>query len=455
MKSKVLIDNSTLTAVQRLLGDIVIKNKSTIDGDILALENLIQCILLYDEIKFVDDYKESHRKSRNKRFDFIDKLEIDQINYKKLISLAKKSHKDIHIKKGKFQGEMKDIMESLKMNMIFTWDIQSSEYFLWGKMLTGSESSLKDEEQFKQQMALMMNQCRSSGTSGLPFMLEGKNSKGQKIKKSLSMKNSNQETEEQISDQTQLLINSLSWISLRTKFYLMTAKKENTDLFLHPIRNAFHINVLEQSSSETYTFQFIKEELNGTIKNTYKEITKSNRFKCGLLKLPIFSAWIISKVSSPEEIIPYALDLKSRKDFKRLREILFRLKENNFDLKQSNKFGLDIKNSLSKIEEEYCIRNNQGKLLSSIAFAFDLFTKNYSSLLIKGLGLIESPLRQTTTGHLFRSITKDLLSVSKMGDLHEKITSNVRLDDKEAYDQYIKTEEERYFKYSSDWKKLM
>ncbi len=44
--SYVLIDNSTLTSVQRLLGEIQINNKNIIEGDILATENLIQSILL-------------------------------------------------------------------------------------------------------------------------------------------------------------------------------------------------------------------------------------------------------------------------------------------------------------------------------------------------------------------------------------------------------------------------
>jgi hypothetical protein len=52
-----LIDNSTLTSIQRILGDIPVKNRAIIDNDILALENYIQAILFYDEIICIDDYK--------------------------------------------------------------------------------------------------------------------------------------------------------------------------------------------------------------------------------------------------------------------------------------------------------------------------------------------------------------------------------------------------------------
>lgn len=64
--SYVLIDNSTLTSVQRLLGEIQINNKNIIEGDILATENLIQSILFYDDILVIDDYKEEFKEERKK-----------------------------------------------------------------------------------------------------------------------------------------------------------------------------------------------------------------------------------------------------------------------------------------------------------------------------------------------------------------------------------------------------
>ena len=48
--SYALIDNASLTAVQRVLGQITIKNPDTVSGDLTAMENLIQAILLYDDL---------------------------------------------------------------------------------------------------------------------------------------------------------------------------------------------------------------------------------------------------------------------------------------------------------------------------------------------------------------------------------------------------------------------
>lgn len=59
-----MIDNSTLTAVQRLTGKIPVYNRYSLDGDILAFEMLIQTILFFDDIYYVDDYKEKFRAER-------------------------------------------------------------------------------------------------------------------------------------------------------------------------------------------------------------------------------------------------------------------------------------------------------------------------------------------------------------------------------------------------------
>lgn len=66
-----IVDNATLTAIQRLCGAISIKNKHTIDGDILAFETFIQAVLFYDDLFYFDDYKVAHREERATFFKYI------------------------------------------------------------------------------------------------------------------------------------------------------------------------------------------------------------------------------------------------------------------------------------------------------------------------------------------------------------------------------------------------
>ncbi len=102
-----LIDNSTLTAVQRILGEIPIKNKYTIDGDILALENYIQSILFYDKIVYLDDYKDNYCISREKFFNNMMKFKPCEIGYQSLIKTTKGLTEDIIpcVEGGKFTDE--------------------------------------------------------------------------------------------------------------------------------------------------------------------------------------------------------------------------------------------------------------------------------------------------------------------------------------------------------------
>jgi hypothetical protein len=90
-----LIDNSTLTGVQRLLGQIPIKNTIVTDMDVLCLESLIEAILFYDEIFVIDDYKEYFRDSRKKTFPFITALGAGAVPIDELIATSKKLTEDI------------------------------------------------------------------------------------------------------------------------------------------------------------------------------------------------------------------------------------------------------------------------------------------------------------------------------------------------------------------------
>lgn len=83
-----LIDNATLTAVQRLAGEALSKTDDSVDVDIVALENFIQATLFYDRLVAVDDYIEEHRDTRKATFPEITFLEKDGYRFTELEELA-------------------------------------------------------------------------------------------------------------------------------------------------------------------------------------------------------------------------------------------------------------------------------------------------------------------------------------------------------------------------------
>src|ERR671935_65550 len=56
-----LVASHEPTAVQRVLGHAPVRDRSVVDGDLVALEGLVQTVLFYDHVFFLDDYKERHR----------------------------------------------------------------------------------------------------------------------------------------------------------------------------------------------------------------------------------------------------------------------------------------------------------------------------------------------------------------------------------------------------------
>jgi hypothetical protein len=85
---RILIDNATLSGVERITGISQILNLNNIDNDILCLEKLVTAILFSDELIGIDDYKDDFRSSRLKNFDFIEFSKIDQPTYAALATDA-------------------------------------------------------------------------------------------------------------------------------------------------------------------------------------------------------------------------------------------------------------------------------------------------------------------------------------------------------------------------------
>jgi len=67
----VLIDNSTVTAVDRIMGNVPLNSYYQVDGNIAALESFIQAILFSDDVLCVDDYRSDLTLDRKNRYPFI------------------------------------------------------------------------------------------------------------------------------------------------------------------------------------------------------------------------------------------------------------------------------------------------------------------------------------------------------------------------------------------------
>ena len=226
---KALVDNATLTALQRLNGDIIVKNAYDLDGDILAMENLMQAILFFDEVYYFDDYKAEYAQGRRERFPGLNPLPLEAEDKQAFSQAALEQTQRIipHVTAGSFSdGDFKPFFNMLRMNMWYVWNMQSSVFYLTQKLL--ADASKVDVEKYSALSSMIFSELKDRsevgnmpqktavlvGTDGQPIPIDN----------------------EHVTKQAQAFFAGLNWLAYRTVHYTIVANQLHLDLFLHPIR---------------------------------------------------------------------------------------------------------------------------------------------------------------------------------------------------------------------------
>lgn len=463
-----LIDNSTLTAVQRLLGGIPIKNKHVIDGDILALENLIQAILFYDKILSLDDYKEQYRQSRKEIFNTIMPIVPSEVGYKELIGEAKKITEDIVpcVEGGRFTDEdFAPFFQSLRMNVIFTWDLSSSNYYLTLKML--EDVGGLDIPKYSKLSTMIFSELIDKSSSKeierkQPLLFD---SNGRPISSTYTI--TDKEGHEQdtgISRQVETFFAGLNWLAFRTVLYTLVAKEIKVDLFLHPIRNAFQINLLSKiSQGHQSIFEPIMKAMNGLASSTINSVLSSTQPIILKQILPMFTVWLAEKTGDPHKFIETAYEIRNEKPFVEARAQLIELENliesnNSAFVKEANKLVLDVIKQMRRICVRYGIETPQGIPVSPIINVWNVTTLMSGlpkvpklSLDIKALDFLRDYIPKKGFAAVYKSLVENLSHIEKLGKYHDIISSKIILEDQADYYD-AKTEKSQYTKYKSSWK---
>lgn len=476
--SYILIDNSTLTSVQRLLGEIQINNKNIIEGDILATENLIQAILLYDNIIAVDDYIEKHSETRRRRFDFVKFLSPKEFNFDNLQVEAQKEARQYQpeIRGGEFaDGDFKALLESLNLNIVATWDIASSEYYLNLKLL-----GYRHDDNYGK-----YNQIASSifgdvdRSEKLNYGCKLFDSCGNKVQKGYKVPNAKWSNDGQTGDgllsrQLWRFIASLNWIAYKSIYYSHVARYLQADLFLHPIRQGFNIHYANKimgfdNGLIANLLQSLKQQSIGTIRTVKQSMQPSLQE----FSIPFFSFYLTNQTKDSKHIIEKAYDLRKQQCFVDARDELAMLNNLIYEENDMKKFSIEsqkVKNSLSKtmdkIKSDYGLDTQQGVLLNNLVKIANTYlsTKGIQLPDIFGDTRIKLPEFMQKQPHglnlVYRDITEDLTKVARFGEYHDLLTSNVDLVSKSSYDEErydfeFKCEDPLYRHYSSEWKNPM
>lgn len=462
-----IIDNSTLTAVQRLMGEIPIKNKNTIDGDILALETFVQAVLFYDDVFYINDYKPQYKANREKYFKYIYPIEFEKTDYDKILKETQRCTNDFvpTVSKRSFDNKsLKDFFNILKMNITFTWDLSSSVYYLKHKIL--QEHCGVDIPKYSKLADMIFSQFKNGEPTEEMGYKRPKiyDSNGEFVSEGyVVIDESGSGQEALVAKQTNLFLAGLSWMDFRTTFYTLVAEQLGVDLTLHPIRNTYQITLLEKYSNRPQNSRTILDTINQKAYETFRAINLPTQPILIATCLPMFSVWLANKFGL-DNFIDNLYALKGEKEFMRARDILNNLdaiqKENHSKyVKETNKLLCDFEKQMENLMERYGVVQNFINPTSSFikayniasAFSAELPTIPNINSCIKKPGMLEKTHNYSGFGATFKAIIDDLTSIEKLGKYHDILTSKVVLD-RDARYYNIKSENASYANAKSYWK---
>lgn len=425
-----LIDNSTLSGVERLTGVSKTLNLSNTNNDILCFEKLVCAILFSDNIYGVNDYKLEYRRDRLKKFNYINFLEIKDIDYKNFASDASQFAREMifSFEGSKPAGDVVRFFESLQIEPQMRWDIfVSSEYLTLSYLVQDKKFAFK-EELITAALGneLTDRDCVQPASAVQPELVVGDNSVEdvKDLMNSFSDRNANF-SGSGTGSVLEKMIFGYGWLAERSRFYASVASALETELSLSPLRDAFcesclRIDYPNQISS-------LISNLKDNTQKTVASIVGPSGDAPFVLKMPFFTSFFIANSPSPSSALSLALEHRNRKELVECRDLLSNLKHlgQRERYKEVNKIMNYLESSLQKLKSKYGVTNSQGPSFSfSVGLTGPEISKDFK------FGNLFPDSRNRPFAKIFRNMAVDMLNVERMGSLYEKMLSERRLHEK-------------------------
>lgn len=463
-----LIDNATLTAVQRATGVVTVQNTDTINGDLCAVENFLQGILFYDDLLCIDNYKPEHSESRQKQFPYLRFIAPADFGLSEVEELARKEAALIRpeIRGGEFvDADFRALLDQLKMNMVCTWDKASSVYYLTMKMLGyrgtdeyGKYSSLSaaifsELADVKETRGRWSQEVKLVGSDGHEF-----------TKHDFAHKEAGDFGG--ATKQLEMFVAALNWLAYKSIYYSTAAKHLKADSFIHPIRHAYQLHWMRKTGAFGHDFTArLLSNLTNKTSTSISEIQSHGATQTVALDLPLFSAWLTQASGSVGAAIEAAHQIRDRDQFVTIRESLKAIKIafEEQGVPRGNQLTTKLLGDLDKIcgdlKREYGVPSAQGIQGSFLIKAVNFVTGTFGipgvpdrefALSTPGWMKSESTKAYTT---VVKDITAELTAVERLGGVRDLMAKSFVIDDRYAVSP--KVEDPRYRYSKSEWKKPM
>jgi hypothetical protein len=468
-----LIDNATLTAVQRIIGQATSRSKDAVDVDLVAYENYVQARLFYDDLIVIDDYLPQHRGARHAAFPHLSYINPDDFQIRDIAQTADKAAQEIHpkIKGGNFANpEFKSLFELLQTQMVCTWDISSSVYHLNLKVLAAQGSD--EFEKYGAVATAMFQELTDARNSGnrINNQVELLDRFGKPIQKGYIVPDAKWGSGESgpPSGAIQAFTAALVWVANRSMFYTLTAAHLKADIFLYPIRQAYQQHYLAQSFKyDTNIPRRVVTQLSSTLAQDVAEVHNGGLLSAGGIDLPVFSAWLANQCGDPAAALHALEDIRQQKEFVEAREQVSELREicNDGSLVESNKKIAKMASRIAKVSasmrEKYSIKTRQGVPLTRLVTVYNAFASLKGlpplpkmDLSVKIPQCLRDMKREVGFAAIYRNVMNDLATFGSLGEARDILGKRVVLDPK-AIAYSPKSEDPRYRHAHSSFKSPM
>lgn len=468
-----LIDNSTLTAVQRLTGQALTKSRDSVDTDIVAFENYIQAILFYDRLIAVDDYIPTYRDARIASFPDITFLTKADFNLDEIEATAtvKANQLQPKLQGGEFvNDDFKKLIELLQTHIVCTWDISSSVYQLTLKSLSDNPQEFDKYGNIAASIFAELGDAsdvgkRTSGNVELVDRFGNPISRGYKVP---GAKWGDGESTGEASGAIKAFVASLVWLANRSIFYSLTAKYLQADTFLYPIRQAYQQSYISQTCQ--YGFDYAKhivEHFSTSLSTDLIDVHNGGLTTSTSTELPVFSAWLAKQTGDPAQIVQAAYNIRNNPEFVEAREKMREVRRlfDEQDIADANRavWGIiqDIGKASNDIRIKYGLQTRQGVPVTKLVHVYNTYAALNSLPRVPGYNFkVKIPeffynLRQPRGFRaVYRNLTHDLSTVWSLGEARDILGSRVA-EDKMARTYSPKQEEPRYRNAHSPYKSPM
>ena len=424
---RILVDNATLSGVERISGISRTINLNYIDNDILCLEKLVTAILFSDELIGVDDYKDEFRSNRLKKFEFIKFSQIDQHSYTALATEAAKFARSMtfSFQGSKPAGDVVSFFESLRIDPQLRWNIWTSSEYLALSFLVDNPKYATYEEAID---SVFRNEDTdhvlvAAETDHRPAFSVEERPDIEDIKDLVQAFKSNnpQFAGEDGKSALDRVLFGYGWAAERSHFYNAIACQENADTYLAPLRDAF----CESCCLIDYPTQVVSllESLKKTSQATLSSILEPSGQAQFAMRLPFFTAYLISRTDSPRQCIDLALELRNAPEFQDCRTIFHNLQHLSATdkIKEVNGILKYLEQSCTRLMEKYAISTESG-----LQFSLSLGLAGPNLSVSTKINRLFRSYKNKSFTRVFRNIAQDMLNVERLGSLHEKICSSIR-----------------------------